>query len=656
MMGGKERFRPALLALILALFAGALVAALIHNPLMALLRTPAGAEGYDAGRMVFVHATLPRLAMAALCGAGLAGAGAIMQFVLRNPLASPTTLGVEAGARVALAITTVAAPGLLGFGRDLVAILGSAITTGLVFLLVRRRGFEPVATVIGGLIVGLFCGALAALLSLVEARQMTAVFLWGSGSLSQQSWSPFAGLALRLGLASLALLPLLRPLALLQLGDEGARGLGLSVARLRFVAIAIASTMTAFVVSMVGVIGFVGLVAPALARLAGARRFGAQLAWSILLGALILLITDAAVQLCARFLPTGAVTAVLGSPLLLLLVRRMKPSAPPPIATPPNWNDPPPARTPVVLMWLGLLVVVALLVGRGPTGDWSLPLGAWSAVAVWRLPRILASGAAGALLALSGVILQRLTRNELASPEVLGVSAGALLAVALSLLIFGEIGAAGDAVTAVCGGMVVLSLILALGRRSGFAPDHMLLAGIAVSALADALVGILTAVGDPRAMRLLGWMSGSVAGVSLDTAVLTVLAALATLIAALVLRRWLELLLLGSEAARALGVNLPRARLSLLLLAALASAAAMPILGPVTFIGLVAPHIVMTLGLRSLRSVLYAAAGTGAAIMISADWVARTASFPLQLPTGLVAALLGAPALMLLLNRRGARS
>ena len=657
MTAEKDESVPVLLALILVLIASVLVAAVIHEPLMALLRTPPGTEGYDVGRMVFIHATLPRLAMAVLCGAGLAGAGAIMQFVLRNPLASPTTLGVEAGARVALAIATVAAPGLLGFGRDLVAISGSAITTGLVFLLVRRRGFEPVATVIAGLIVGLFCGALAALLGLVEARQMTAVFLWGSGSLSQQSWLPFAGLAQRLALVMLLLLPLLRPLALLQLGDDVARGLGLSVTRLRFVAIAIASTMTAFIVSMVGVIGFVGLVAPAIARLAGARRLGAQLAWSMLFGALILLITDAAVQLLAgqlaEFLPTGAVTAVLGSPLLLFLVRRMKPSAPPPIAAPPDWNDPPATRTLVVLAGLGFLVVVGLLVGRGPAGDWSLPFGEWITVAVWRLPRILASGAAGALLALSGVVLQRLTRNELASPEVLGVSAGALLAVALSLLVFGEIGAVGDAVTAVSGGMVVLLLILAIGRRSGFAPDHMLLAGIAVSALADAVISVLMAVGDPRALRLLGWMSGSVAGVSLEAAVLAVLAALAALIAALGLRRWLEILPLGPETARALGVNLSRARFSLLLLASLTSAAAVPILGPVTFIGLVAPHIVMTLGLRKLRSMLYAAAGTGAAIMIGADWLARTVSFPLQLPTGLVAALLGAPALMLLLSRRG---
>jgi iron complex transport system permease protein len=621
-----------------------------------LLARTATTGGYNIEQMVFLYATLPRLAMAVLCGAALAAAGAIMQQVLRNQLASPTTLGVEAGARLALAIATVAAPDLLGVGRDLVALAGSAASTGLVFLLVRRRDFQPVATVIAGLVIALFCGALAALLALVNAREMTAVFLWGGGSLSQQSWGPFDALALRLGLLLVILVPFMRPLALLDLGEEGARGLGLSVARLRVVTIAIASAMTAFVVSEVGVIGFVGLVAPVSVRLAGARRFGAQLVWSTAFGALILLITDSAVQLLAgqfsEFLPTGAVTAVLGSPILLVLLRRMKPTGPPPLST-LAWTEPPRAFRWLVVLGLIVLVMVGLFVGRAPLGGWSIPIGAWDLVLVWRVPRIVASGAAGALLAVSGVVLQRLTRNELASPEVLGVSAGALLAVAVSLLLFGELSPAGEAMMAVTGGMLVLMLILALGRRSAFAPDHMLLAGIAVSALADAVVGVLTSVGDPRGMRLLGWMSGSVAGVSFDTAALSVLAALVVLAAALLLRRWLEILPLGPNSAQALGVNLPQARFALLLLTALATAAATPILGPVTFIGLVAPHIVMTLGLRDVRSILCAAAGTGAAVMIGADWLARTATFPLQLPTGLVAALVGAPALMLLLNRRG---
>ncbi|CAE6960791.1 Fe(3+)-hydroxamate ABC transporter permease FhuB [Paraburkholderia domus] len=646
--------RPGPLCILLALLAASLVAMLIRDPLLTLLARPA-TGGYLVGRMVLLYATLPRIAMAALCGAGLAAAGAIVQQVLRNPLASPTTLGVEAGARLALAIATIAAPYLLGVGRDLVALAGSAASTGLVFMLARRRDFQPVATVIAGLVIALFCGAFAALLVLVDARQMSAVFLWGGGSVSQQSWVPFKALALRLGGLFLLLLPLIRPLGLLDLGADGARTLGLPVKLLRVISIGIATGMTAFIVSMVGVIGFVGLVSPVLARLAGARRFGEQLVWSTVLGALILLIADTAIQILAgqvsEFLPTGAVTAVLGSPVLLVLLRQTKLAGQPSLAA-LAWRAPPRLLVRLVPLALVLLVVVSLLVGRGPAGDWSISSRAWEVVMTWRAPRLLASGAAGALLAVSGVVLQRVTRNELASAEVLGVSAGSLLAVALGLTIFGELGPLGEGAVAVGGGMLALVAVLAVGRQRGFAPDHMLLAGIAVSALADALVGALTTVDDPHAMRLLGWMSGSLAGVSLGVGVAAMLAALAALVIASTMSRWLEILPLGGEASSALGVDLPKARLSLLLLAAAASAAATPVLGPVTFIGLVAPHIVTTLGLRNVRSILAAAACTGAAIMIGADWVARTVTFPLQLPTGLVGALLGAPILVLLLNRK----
>ena len=111
---------------------------------------------------------------------------------------------------------------------------------------------------------------------------------------------------------------------------------------------------------------------------------------------------------------------------------------------------------------------------------------------------------AGALLGVAGLILQRLTNNEMASPEVLGVSAGAILAVAVSLFAFGSLGKVNQSISATIGGLAVLAAILALGRRSGFAPERVLLAGIALNALIDAVVGVLSATGDPRAIMLLG--------------------------------------------------------------------------------------------------------------------------------------------------------
>jgi len=139
---GRSR-GPLLLSLWLAALAAVAVALLITGPLAHVRATPA--TGYDAVRMVLLYATLPRLAMALLCGAALAVSGAILQQALRNPLASPTTVGVDAGARLALGSATIFAPGLLAIGRDAVALLGSAVSTLLVFALVRRRSFSALS-------------------------------------------------------------------------------------------------------------------------------------------------------------------------------------------------------------------------------------------------------------------------------------------------------------------------------------------------------------------------------------------------------------------------------------------------------------------------------------------------------------------------------
>ena len=648
---------PLPLTLALALLAAAAMTALLKTPLSHLYSTESPLAGYDVSRMVLLYATLPRLAMAALCGAALAASGAILQQVLSNPLASPTTLGVDAGARLALALATVLAPDLLQWGADLVALAGSAVSTALVFLIVGRRDFPALSLILAGLVISLFCGAISSLLALVEARQLTSLFIWGSGSLSQQSWSPFLALARRLAVLAVPLLLLVRPLSLLDAGEESARSLGLSATRVRIAAVAIAVALSAFVVAAVGVIGFMGLVAPILARLTGARRFRAQLVWSLLIGAALLLLTDATVQLLgsttAELLPTGAVTAVLGSPLLLLLLPRMRHLSRPPAHQPtPAIIAPRRALAGVVAVGLVALVGLSLLIGRGALGNWTLGGESWQQIMTWRLPRVLASAAAGALLAMAGAILQRLTQNDLASPEVLGVGAGSILAVALGLFGLGHLGALGQSFTAILGGLAVLLIIVPFGGRSGFAPERMLLAGIALSALADAIVGVLCAGGDPRALQLLAWMAGFAAGATLGDALLVAAAAIVVVVAGLLVVRWLAILPLGGSVATGLGVHLTRARLVLLIVAAAATAAATPILGPFTFIGLLAPHLVAALGIRRPAAVLMGAAAAGAAIMAGADWLARTVAFPLQLPTGLLASMVGAPALMILLNRR----
>ena len=616
-------------------------------------------SGYDIGRMVFLYADLPRLAMALLCGGALAASGAILQQALRNPIASPTTLGIDAGARLALALATLWSPTLLGLGRDIVALAGSATSTLLVFLLVRRN-FTAVSLVLAGLVVSLYCGALAAILVLLKDRYLVSLFIWGAGSLAQQSWQPTLDLIARLAILVVPTVLLIRPLSLLDLDDAGVASLGLKVAHLRIAAVGLAVLLAGFVASSVGVIGFVGLVAPILARLAGARKFGARLVWSTAIGALLLLATDCAVTLISgvssEFLPTGAVTAVFGSPLLLLLLPKLRALAPPAMVSRVTSSHRPSGRALPILLALAVLVLVAivLLLGRDGAGNWQiLPVAEWNAVLPWRGPRLIAGCGAGAMVAVAGFILQRLTGNEMASPEVLGVSAGVAFAFALSLFVANDLGLAAESLVAALGGLAVLMAILAYGRRTGFSPETILLAGIAINALLDAVVGVLAASGDPRAFILVDWLGGSTQGMTMADAIPVAIAAVVLVALSLPTARWLSILPLGAPRSAALGVPLSKARLCLLVLAALLTAAATPIIGPLTFVGLMAPHIVRFLGVRRSVPALLGSALAGAGIMALADFIGRTAAFPYQLPTGLVAALVGAPVLLFLLGRKG---
>jgi ferric hydroxamate transport system permease protein len=400
------------------------------------------------------------------------------------------------------------------------------------------------------------------------------------------------------------------------------------------------------VVSAVGVIGFIGLAAPPLAMLAGARRFGQRLFWAPVIGAALLWLADQVVQVAAGvygdLAPTGALTALFGSPLLLWLLPRLRVNAEPPSTAPvvaARAADP--LRLLLILAGvLALAVALALIIGRGQEG--------WSAADLdqllpWRWPRTLGALAAGAMLAVSGVLLQRLTGNALASPEVLGISAGAALG--LVVLIFAVPGP--DRITQIgagsIGAFLALGSVLALSGRSGFAPDRLLLAGIALSALFDALVVALTATGDPRAGQILAWLTGSTYRVTGSDALITVAACLALGALLPLVSRWADMLPLGSPTARALGMNVGLSRLAMLLLTAALSATATLIVGPLSFVGLIAPHLARMLGFQRALVQLAGAALLGALIMVSADWLGRTVLFPRQVPAGLVAALIGAP-------------
>ncbi|WP_439828451.1 Fe(3+)-hydroxamate ABC transporter permease FhuB [Aeromonas enteropelogenes] len=612
----------------------------------------------DARQAVVYFSWLPRLAICLLAGSALGLAGTLMQQVLRNPLASPTTLGVASGAQLALMMVTLFAPSWLLLGREWIAMAGGSLAMALVFALAWRRQLNPVVIVFAGLVINLYLAAISMGLLLFFQEELKGLLVWGSGSLVQNSWSGATYLLPRLLVAGVLAGVLVRPLAVLELDDASARSLGVSLQHLRFAGLGLAVFITACVVSVVGLIGFIGLAAPALVRLLGIRRLAQRLVWAPVLGALLLTATDLLLQTLSRFwpvlIPTGAMTALLGAPLLLWLIPRLgiKSGTPKANAALLVARHPDPAHL-ISLLLLGLLaaILISLLFGQGMHG-WSWPSWLrWQAQLEWRLPRTLAAAAAGVLLALAGTLLQRVSNNPMASPELLGVSGGTFMGVIGTALLLPALPLAMMLLGGLVGAFGCLLLLVAINRRHGFQPERILLSGIAITALFEPLQAIALANGDLRVQQLLSWMSGSTYYVTLPVASALVGLALLMLAACLLISRWLDLMPMGAAVATALGIRLSLAQLVILLLVAVLTASATLVVGPLSFVGLLAPHMAKLMGLVRARWHLLGAAGSGALLMVSADWIGQQILFPQDVPVGLVSTLLGGAYFMWCLRR-----
>ncbi|WP_313752134.1 Fe(3+)-hydroxamate ABC transporter permease FhuB [Mixta calida] len=612
----------------------------------------------DIDQMVFHFSLLPRLAIALLAGAGLGLVGVLFQQILRNPLAEPTTLGVASGAQLGLTVVTLwALPG--GEMTQQIAAMAGAVLIGLlVFGIAWGKRLSPVTLILAGLVMSLYCGAVNQIFAIFKHDQLQNLFLWSTGSLSQQDWSNVAFLLPRLLVGFVLALLLRRPLTLLGLDDGVARNLGVALSLVRLAALGLAIILSAMLVNAVGIIAFIALFSPLMAKLLGARRLLSRMLLAPLLGALLLWLADQCVIWLAdnwREISTGTLTALTGAPILLWLLPRLRTGAVPPQL---NQGDNVPAERQHVLFWvlaglgvLLLLAATALSLGRDAQG-WQWASGElWHELQPWRAPRMTAALAAGVMLGVAGSVIQRLTGNPMASPEVLGISSGAACGVVLMLFLvpgdaFGWLLPAGS-----LGAAVTLLLIMAVAGRGGFSPERMLLAGMAFSTALTTLLAMLLASGDPRMAQLLTWISGSTYGVDTPQALRTALVAVVLVGIAPFASRWLTILPLGGATARAIGMALTPVRLSLLLLAAALTAAATLTIGPLSFVGLMAPHMARMLGFRRALPQLAVAALLGGGLMLIADWCGRMAAFPNQIPAGLLATFIGAPYFVWLLRK-----
>ncbi|MGS0897184.1 Fe(3+)-hydroxamate ABC transporter permease FhuB [Burkholderia stagnalis] len=642
----------------------ALVAVLETSYTLFVTTLPAlnGVQG-DAATVRSLHLVLlqfvyfPRLAVSLLCGAALGLATALFQYILRNVLAEPTTLGVSTGAGLALAIASLWFPSALSLGREWIALAGSAITMVFVYAIAARSGFSPLGLILAGLVITLCAGSVASVLAVLFADSMAPVFIWQSGALNQNGWGGVVYLLPHIAVAAGLLALCARPLAALELGDDTAQGLGIPVVAIRLTALAIATALAAAVVSQVGMIGFVGLGGAVLARITGARTFNARLVWSSVIGACLLWVADQTVQAIALNggwdLPTGTATALLGAPLLIWLLPGIRDFSSSARVMAGHMSSPPESfrrmRFGLVAVLLVFMLGLTLDVNRHTSG-WQIE--SWPvfrSLLELRVPRIAASLSAGAMLAVAGVLMQRLSANPMASPEVLGISSGALLGVVVLVLLMPMAGKAPILLAASVGAFVTVSAMFSLGRRDGFSPQQLVLAGIAVTTIVGAVVALVMAGGGMRSAMLQAWMSGSTSGVEAPDAFVSVVVALLGLSVVPLASRPLEILPLGSQSASSVGLDVPRNRKLLLIVIAVLTGAATLIVGPVSFIGLIAPHIARLSGLRRAWAQAWGGALIGALLMVMADWLGRNLLFPNQVPAGIFVTFVGGPYFLILM-------
>ena len=279
----------------------------------------------DAGnaRIVVFHLRLPRAILAIMIGACLSAAGALLQSVMRNPLADPGTIGVSAGAAAAAVTILLVFPNL-NYSVPLFAFGGAALTCVLIYMLAWKEGVDPVRIILSGVAVSSVLGGYNSFLQLQNSDNLSGVLAFMNGSLSGGNWEQVKTMAIYAIIGLVLAFCCIRNANALQLGDEMAKNLGIRVNGSRIFLSGVSAFLAAATVSEVGMIGFVGLVAPHIARLLVGSNYKVMLPTSVLTGSLMVLLADTIGRTVwpGTEIPVGVMMCIFGGPFFLYMLRK----------------------------------------------------------------------------------------------------------------------------------------------------------------------------------------------------------------------------------------------------------------------------------------------------------------------------------------------
>lgn len=273
--------------------------------------------------VVVYNLRLPRVIMAIEVGASLAVSGALLQAVMRNPLADPGIIGVSAGAATAATTILLIYPTLLSL-VPLFAFSGAVFACILIYVLAWREGIDPVRLILSGVAINTVLGAYNAFLQMLNSDNLSGVLAFMNGSLSGVTWERIYVITAYASLGLLFSAGCAKSANILQLGDEMAEGLGIDVDRVRLFLSAVGAFLAAATVAVAGMIGFLGLVVPHICRMIVGSDYKLLIPVSALLGALLLLAADTLGRtlINGMEIPVGIVMAATGGPFFLYMLRK----------------------------------------------------------------------------------------------------------------------------------------------------------------------------------------------------------------------------------------------------------------------------------------------------------------------------------------------
>nr|BBJ32541.1 iron ABC transporter [Alteromonas sp. K] len=611
---------------------------------------------------------VPTALMAVLTGALFASSGLLIQTTLDNDFASPSTIGIASGALLGAVLVRMLLPDATLYAVWLGAFSGAAFLSMLVLLVSRLIGGGKLPVILIGMALGLGAGAIASIFLIYFENQTDGLFIWGSGQVLQTSTSALETTALPMLALLFGSLLIIPKLSLFVLGDAHAKSLGLAVNRWRWLILFLAIAQASLATALVGMIGFVGLMAPHLARylvhyskqrgskqkdnstrqqIASHTLFPHWL-FTLVVGAMLVLFAE----WCSRSLlflgyrlPTGAFTALLGAPFFILLLlhrngRALAATESQSIGIKPLLK----ARAGITLSVLFVLLVASV--------NYWLPASStdefFQGSHTWTQHRILLAGLAGFGLACAGTLLQTLFRNPMASPDISGVSATSVLVIACLLVLFPAANQFLLSLASLIGAGVVVFL-LSKGLKHQLSVSQVALIGITITAFAGTATHILLTFGSSTASVTLMWLTGTTYAASMDQLVPLISVLIIAALAIVPFLRDLDILPLGETIPGVLGIPVIKRNRWLLGIAALITAICVASVGAISFVGLLAPHCARLLGLYRHQHLLPAAGMTGAILLIWADGLGRTLLAPNEIAAGLVVSMLGSLYFLLLL-------